>query len=69
MGEDGRTVAFHVFVEPHAGVGLGVATISVQAVVATGKLAQFFATRRAIAKVRAPVAVNADNAAEDLSRC
>ena len=40
-----------------------------QTVVATGKLAQFPATRRAIAKVRAPVAVNADNAPEDLSRC
>ena len=26
-------------------------------------------SRRAIAKVRAPVAVNADNAPEDLSRC
>jgi hypothetical protein len=34
-----------------------------------GQLAQFFATRRAIAKVRAPAAVNADNAAEDLCRC
>jgi hypothetical protein len=36
-------------------------------IVPTGKRARFFATGRAIARVRAPVAVNADNA-EDLSR-
>jgi len=36
--------------------------------VAMGGRAKFFATRRAFAKVRAPLAVNADNA-EDLSRC
>jgi hypothetical protein len=43
--------------------------MGVQTVVATGGRAQFFATRRAVARVRAPVAVNADNAPEDLSRC
>jgi hypothetical protein len=45
-----------------------VATTGVQTVVATGKLAQFFATKRAVAKVRAPVAVNGANV-EDLSWC
>ena len=48
---------------------LWVASISVQTVVATGKLAQFLATRRGIAKVRAPIAVNADDAPEGLPHC
>jgi len=57
-----------VWVEPSCLRGW-VATMGVQTVVATGKPAQFLATNRGIAKVRAPVAVNADNAPEDLPRC